>query len=65
MAVNHVREWRGYRTERMLKVQMVKFAGPGFTSMSSESRKKGEKRTMEAECALGFHSPLLAFFSTF
>jgi len=40
MAVNHVREWRGYRTERMLKVQMVKFAGPGFTSMSSESRKK-------------------------
>ena len=52
MAVNHVREWRGYRTEWMLKVQMVKFAGPGFTSMSSESRKKGEKRTMEAECAL-------------
>jgi len=38
--------------ERMLKVQMLKFAGPGFNSMSPERRKGEEKQTMEAECAL-------------
>ena len=39
--------------ERMLRVHRVKFAGPGFSSMSPEMRKKGEeKRTAETECAL-------------
>jgi len=39
--------------ERMLRVLRVKFAGPGFSSMSPKRRKKGkEKRTAETECAL-------------
>ena len=39
--------------EQMLRVHRVKFAGPGFSSMSRERRKKGEeKRTAETECVL-------------
>ena len=36
----------------MLRVHRVKFAGPGFSSMSPERRKGEEKRTAETECAL-------------
>ena len=39
--------------ERLLRVHRVKFAGPGFNSMSPERREKAmEKRTAETECAL-------------
>jgi len=34
--------------ERMLRVHRVKFAGPGFNSMSPEKKEEGE----ETECAL-------------
>ena len=36
----------------MLRVHRVKFAGPGFSSMSPERRKKAVKRTAETECVL-------------
>ena len=40
--------------ERMLRVQAVKVAGPGFNSMSPERRKKSKNRgTAETEGALG------------
>jgi len=40
--------------EQMLRVHRVKFAGPGFSSMSPERRKKARRSGLytETECAL-------------
>lgn len=48
-------EWKGWRMERIMKVQTVKFAGPEFNSVPPERRKKARwsvLRITEAECAL-------------
>ena len=38
--LDNAAEWRGWRIERMLKVQRVKFTGPGLSSISPERRRK-------------------------